>query len=83
MPAAVRDAVWVRDAGRCAFLSPEGERCPATRWLEIDHIIPFALGGSSDDMANLRLFCRAHNQLLARRIFGEAACRKGRRRRDA
>ena len=79
IPAAVRDAVWARDACRCTFLSPEGARCPATRWLEIDHIIPYALGGSSDDVANLRLLCRAHNQLSARRIFGTAARRRGRR----
>ena len=82
IPAAVRDAVWARDEGRCTFLSPEGERCPAVRWLEIDHILPFALGGRSDEIGNLRLLCRAHNQLQARRIFGEAACRKGRRRGD-
>jgi len=83
IPAAVRDAVWARDAGRCTFLNPEGTRCPATRWLEIDHIIPYALGGRSDDIGNLRLLCRTHNLLSARRIFGEAACRKRRRRSSA
>lgn len=68
--AALRDAVWERDGGRCTFLGPEGERCPSTARLEIDHIRPYALGGSSDDAANLRLMCSAHNQLLSRRIFG-------------
>jgi 5-methylcytosine-specific restriction endonuclease McrA len=78
IPAAVRDAVWARDAGRCTFLSPKGERCPATRWLEIDHVIPYALGGRSDDIDNLRLLCRAHNLLSARRIFKQAAYHKRR-----
>ena len=82
IPAALRDALWARDAGRCTFLSPEGARCPETRWLEIDHIIPYALGGRSDDMGNLRLLCRAHNLLLARRVFGQAACQRRARRRN-
>lgn len=67
----LRDAVWTRDGGRCTFVGPDGQRCPATRYLEIDHITPYALGGKSDDPTNLRLTCRAHNQLLARRVFGK------------
>ncbi len=31
-------------------------------FLEIDHIVPFSLGGSSLDPTNLRLCCRIHNQ---------------------
>ncbi len=69
----LRDAVWSRDGGRCVFIAPDGGRCPATSGLEIDHIRPYALGGPSDDPANLRVMCRAHNQLLARRVFGGAA----------
>jgi 5-methylcytosine-specific restriction endonuclease McrA len=69
VPQALRDEVWSRDSGRCTFLNTEGSRCPATSWLEIDHIKPYALGGRSDDIDNLRLLCRAHNQLMARRIF--------------
>lgn len=71
--AGLRDAVWGRDGGRCTFMGPDGSRCPSTTFLEIDHIRPYALGGPSDDAANLRLMCRAHNQLLARRVFGAAA----------
>ena len=29
-------------------------------------------GGRSDDPANLRLLCRAHNAIEARRVFGDA-----------
>lgn len=71
--ASLRDTVWERDGGRCTFTAPDGVRCAATSRLEIDHIRPCALGGSSDDAANLRLMCRTHNQLLARRVFGTAA----------
>jgi len=71
--APLRDAVWERDGGRCSFTEPNGVRCPSRERLEIDHIRPFALGGASDDAANLRLLCRAHNQLLARRAFGDRA----------
>jgi hypothetical protein len=78
VPAGLRDAVWIRDAGQCAFVAPDGSRCSGTRFLEIDHIRPYALGGRSDDAANLRLLCRAHNQLLARRIFGVAASKRKR-----
>lgn len=67
----VKDFVWGRDEGRCAFAAPDGMRCSATKNLEFDHIRPWALGGSSDDPANIRLLCRAHNQHAARKIFGD------------
>lgn len=67
----VRDVVWRRDEGRCAFVAPDGVRCEARTRLEYDHIRPWALGGSSDDPANIRLLCRAHNLHAARKIFGE------------
>lgn len=66
----VRHEVWQRDEGRCAFVSPDGVRCNETTWLEWDHIVPWALGGSSDDPANIRLLCRSHNQSEALRLFG-------------
>jgi 5-methylcytosine-specific restriction endonuclease McrA len=69
VPRTLRDEVWSRDGGRCVFSSSDGIRCPATERLEIDHIRPYALGGRSD-IGNLRLLCRAHNLLAARRIFG-------------
>lgn len=68
VPKRLKREIWVRDEGRCTFVR-NGRRCVETRWLEIDHIIPFAMGGQAE-LANLRLLCRAHNQLSARRIFG-------------
>jgi len=70
IPKRVEDEVWRRDGGRCAFSGSGGVRCGETAWLELDHVAPFALGGRSDEPANVRLLCRAHNQSEARRIFG-------------
>lgn len=71
IPRRVQDKVWERDQGRCAFVTPEGRRCEATGMLEFDHIVPWALGGLSDDPDNVRLLCRTHNQWLARVTFGK------------
>ena len=69
IPAQGRDEVFLRDNHQCTFVSDTGNRCCATEHLEIDHIVPFARGGSHDP-ENLRLLCRAHNQLAAERVFG-------------
>ena len=70
IPVAVRDEVFARDGHCCTFVSADGHRCQETRGLEIDHIKPFALGGASDELSNLRLRCGTHNRLEAERIFG-------------
>lgn len=59
----IKDIVWKRDGGRCAYQA-DGRRCESTAWLEYDHIERFSEGGRSDDPANIRLLCRAHNQLI-------------------
>jgi hypothetical protein len=38
--------------------------------LQIDHVVPFAHGGSSTQSQNLRLLCPQHNRLAADNIFG-------------
>ncbi len=71
IPQGIKDIVWLRDGGRCAFTEPGGRRCESRDALEYDHIRPLSLGGRSDDPANVRLLCRAHNALEARRILGD------------
>lgn len=71
IPQAVKVAVWRRDEGRCAYVSASGRRCGAAGDLEYDHVTPWARGGRSDDPANIRLLCRGHNGLEARREFGD------------
>ena len=70
IPSAIRRAVYDRDHGQCTFQGSDGTRCACRTALEFDHIQPLARGGLST-VANLRLRCRAHNQLEARRAFGE------------
>jgi len=69
IPADVRREVWQRDGGRCTFMSESGQRCPATRNLEFDHVLEVARGGEST-VDGVRLLCRAHNQYQAERTFG-------------
>jgi len=69
IPAHIRRAVWERDERQCTFVSASGHRCGARRFLEYDHIEPVARGGIAT-VSNIRLRCRAHNQLEAERILG-------------
>ncbi|TBR16726.1 HNH endonuclease [bacterium] len=66
VPQEVKDEVWLRDGGRCAYVSPEGRRCEAGAGLEYDHIVPWVFGGRSDSAVNIRLLCRMHNKAAAR-----------------
>lgn len=68
--ARARRSVWARDGARCAYVGTTGVRCLARRSLELDHVKPRALGGT-DEIGNLRLLCRAHNDSERRRILGE------------
>ena len=70
IPIATRDQVMLRDKQRCTFRSRSGHKCNSTHNLQIDHIKPFALGGSNDPQ-NLRVLCAAHNRHMARMIFDE------------
>jgi hypothetical protein len=70
IPQWVKDEVWARDGGQCAFIPPDGTRCPEREGLEFDHIMPWALGGRSHDPRNIRLLCRGHNQMRGRDMFG-------------
>ena len=63
IPVAVKREVWRRDQGRCSYVDRHsGRRCGSRYRLEIDHIVPFALGGASE-LFNLRLRCGAHHKL--------------------
>jgi hypothetical protein len=84
VPAHVKRAVWRRAGGRCEWRLDSGEVCGSTRMLELDHHpIPRAHGGPAT-IDNVRLHCRSHNMLGARRIFGDVCMdRYTRRGRDA
>ena len=65
----LRRAVTERDEMRCAFRGPDGCRCTARAFLQFHHQEPWARHGTTD-LANVTLFCQAHNLLMAERDFG-------------
>jgi hypothetical protein len=67
VPVWVKKIVRKRDGDRCAFVSSEGSRCEERRFLQYDHVLPWARGGRSDDPQNIRQLCRSHNQWAARK----------------
>lgn len=70
IPRGIRREVATRDANRCQHRRPDGDLCGETKFLEVDHVQPYALGGGSG-RENLRLLCWAHNQLRAEARFGK------------
>jgi hypothetical protein len=70
IPSHVKREAWRRAGGRCEWRFESGERCGCTRRLEFDHIRPLARGGAST-LDNIRVTCRPHNLLAARRVFGD------------
>ena len=69
IPAEVQRTVWKRDGGKCVWPLANGEICDSKIRLELDHILPRALGGPST-VDNLRVICRRHNQIHAEETFG-------------
>ncbi|NLF26178.1 MAG: hypothetical protein GX589_11060, partial [Deltaproteobacteria bacterium] len=70
LPRHIRDMVYVRDEGRCTFVSPDGRRCEERCDCEIHHVEPYGKGGAHD-LSNLRLYCRAHNLHQAEKDYGK------------
>ena len=69
LPAEVKRKVYLRDRGRCAYISPSGRRCGERAFVEFHHIRPYAAGGLPT-VENIALRCRAHNQYEAEVFFG-------------
>jgi hypothetical protein len=69
IPARVRRAVWLRDGGRCAFVTSAGRRCHERAFLEFHHREPYAIGGETT-VANISLRCRQHNVYEGELAFG-------------
>lgn len=75
---AARREVAERDGIQCSWTDDAGHRCSSRAWLEFDHRQPFARDGASI-ADNLRLLCRAHNQLAAEQAYGRAHLDRTRR----
>jgi 5-methylcytosine-specific restriction endonuclease McrA len=76
IPKAIKQEVYNRDKGRCAYIGSNGKRCNSQHNLEYDHYpVPFARGGPST-VNNLRLLCAKHNKHTAIKTYGERAIKK-------
>jgi hypothetical protein len=63
-------ALFARSGGRCEWRFESGERCSSPVLPERDHVTPSALGGPTT-LEGMRILCRPHNDLAARRVFGD------------
>jgi hypothetical protein len=72
VPAEVERAVRLRDGNRCQFPLDSGGVCGSTWQVELDHVVPRALGGPTT-VENLRCACRPHNLRAAVQELGAAA----------
>ena len=79
VPAAVRQAVWQRDGGRCRYVDASGRRCSARERLEFHHRHPYGYGGDVS-IDNVSLLCHTHNQYLADIDYGTSQMEAHRRR---
>ena len=75
VPREVRRQVLARDGARCAFVAEDGRRCEETGFLELDHVVPVALGGEAK--GGVRILCRSHNQYEAERMLGREVVAAG------
>ena len=71
IPAALRAFILKRDDHRCSYVANDGTRCLARHNLQIDHIVPFSIGGETTE-SNLRTLCASHNQFEAKKVLGES-----------
>ena len=65
VPATIKKQVLKRSGGVCEFFG-----CDERRYLELEHIRPFAKGGRHE-LTNLKLYCKVHNQRAAIIQFGQ------------
>ncbi|HTO97877.1 MAG TPA: hypothetical protein VMK66_12590 [Myxococcales bacterium] len=71
IPDWIKRLVYERDGGRCTFVDDRGRRCGATAFLEFQHRKGFALTGTHDP-EDICLYCHAHNQYAADKLYGRA-----------
>jgi hypothetical protein len=72
VPADVRRAIWERDQGKCQWPIEGGGICGATCRAELDHASkPFAKGGRILKPEEGRVLCGFHQDVSARREFGD------------
>lgn len=68
VPAAIRREIFKRDEAKCT-------NCGSKHALQIEHIVPFILGGTHEP-SNLKLLCRSCNLRQGIKQFGAEAMRR-------
>lgn len=58
-----------RDRGRCTYVSADGKRCGAKRFLQFHHILAVARGGK-DVLDNIKTLCATHHRLIHQKGSG-------------
>jgi hypothetical protein len=71
IPVRVKAATIARAQLRCEYVGASGKKCEEMRHLQFEHVKPFAKGGKNGE-GNIKLYCRAHNQLTAMEHFGQS-----------
>lgn len=61
IPAAIRKALLHPNA-ICSYIDRQGNQCSSRRFLQIDHIHSWSLGGTHDPQ-NLQVMCGTHNRI--------------------
>jgi len=76
IPKGVKQQVWTKYNGKCAFVGSNNKRCNSDYNLQFDHYpIPYAKGGPSTAV-NLRLLCSKHNRHTAEKVYGKQVIKK-------
>jgi hypothetical protein len=61
VPRRMKRMLFARSNGQCEYVDPNtGNRCLSCCRIQIDHILPFSLGGKTE-IENLRHLCQGHN----------------------
>lgn len=68
IPLGLRHNLLKESDFQCSFISSSGVRCSEKKWLEVDHIVPFAKGGPTN-FKNLQILCKNHNLYKAKIDF--------------
>src|SRR5512146_1089938 len=65
-----------RDGEQCSFVDELGNRCQERGWLQKHHSTAVAKEGTAEGEGQIRILCRKHNLLEARRDFGDEFMRR-------
>ncbi len=69
IPVHMKRAIFARSSDQCEHRAPHTDvRCPSKAHLQMDHVIPLAVGGKTE-LKNLRHLCPTHN-LKAAQVAG-------------